>query len=122
MSAQKAIIDFDPAIDDALALVFARGHPDLEVLGITTVAGNVGLGQTTANALQVRDYLTMPAGPVVAGSPAPLLRPAPGAGGVPGSPGPGAARPPGPSAGPAPGPAGACRPARAGAAPAPGRS
>src|SRR5258707_740008 len=103
MSAQKVIIDCDPGIDDALALVFARGHPDLEVLGITTVAGNVGLGQTTANALQVRDYLTMPDVPVVAGSPGPLLRPALDARDVHGSSGLGAASLPAPSSGPADG-------------------
>src|SRR5258708_12238021 len=76
MSAQKVIIDCDPGIDDALALVFAHGHPDLEICGITTVAGNVDLGKTTANALRVRDYLGMRDVPVVAGSPGPLLRPA----------------------------------------------
>src|SRR5258708_5686103 len=103
MSAQKVIIDCDPGIDDALALVFARGHPDLEVLGITTVVGNVGLGQTTANALQVRDYLTMPDVPVVAGSPGPLLRPALDARDVHGSSGLGAASLPAPSSGPADG-------------------
>src|SRR5260370_27158358 len=103
MSAQKVIIDCDPGIDDALALVFARGHPDLQVLGITTVAGNVGLGQTTANALQVRDYLTMPDVPVVAGSPGPLLRPALDARDVHGSSGLGAASLPAPSSGPADG-------------------
>src|SRR5260221_535910 len=103
MSAQKVIIDCDPGIDDALALVFARGHPDLEVLGITTVAGNVGLGQTTANGLQVRDYLTMPDVPVVAGSPGPLLRPALDARDVHGSSGLAAASLPAPSSGPADG-------------------
>src|SRR5260370_15600191 len=103
MSVQTVIIDCDLGMDDALALVFARGHPDLEVLGITTVAGNVGLGQTTANALQVRDYLTMPDVPVVAGSPGPLLRPALDARDVHGSSGLGAASLPAGPSGPAAG-------------------
>lgn len=101
MSAQKVIIDCDPGIDDALALVFAHGHPDLEVCGITTVAGNVGLDQTTANALRVRDYLGLRDVPVVAGSPGPLLRPALDARDVHGSSGLGAARLPAPLSGPA---------------------
>jgi purine nucleosidase len=75
MAVQKIIIDCDPGIDDALALLFAHGHPDLELCGITTVAGNVGLDLTTANALRVRDYVGLDAVPVVAGSPRPLLRP-----------------------------------------------
>src|SRR6516225_3476848 len=45
------ILDCDPGIDDALAIAFAHGHPGIDLLGITTVAGNVGLAQTTANAL-----------------------------------------------------------------------
>ena len=74
MAVQKIIIDCDPGIDDALALLFAHGHPDLELCGITTVAGNVGLDLTTANALRVRDYAGLGEVPVVAGSPRPLLR------------------------------------------------
>jgi purine nucleosidase len=103
MSARKVIIDCDPGIDDALALVFAHGHPDLAVCGITTVAGNVGLGQTTSNALRVKDYLGMRDVPVVAGSPGPLLRPVLDARHVHGSSGLGAATLPVPSSAPAPG-------------------
>ncbi len=75
MTVQKIIIDCDPGIDDALALAFAAGHPELDLRGITTVAGNVGLDKTTANALRVRDFMGMPGVPVVAGCPRPLLRP-----------------------------------------------
>jgi purine nucleosidase len=71
---QKIILDCDPGIDDALAIAFAWGHPDLEVCGITTVAGNVGLDLTTANALRVCEFLGAANIPVVAGSPRPLLR------------------------------------------------
>jgi purine nucleosidase len=100
MKGRKVIIDCDPGIDDALALVFAHGHPGLELGGITTVAGNVGLDATTANALAVRDYLGMGDVPVVAGSPAPLLRPALDAREVHGSSGLGAASLPAPSSRP----------------------
>jgi inosine-uridine nucleoside N-ribohydrolase len=68
-------MDCDPGIDDALAIVFAHGDPDLELAGITTVAGNVGLAGTTANALSVCEFLGIAEPPVTAGSPRPLLRP-----------------------------------------------
>ena len=74
MAVQKIIIDCDPGIDDALALVLAHGHPGLDLRGITTVAGNVGLDRTTANALRLRDFLGMTGVPVVEGSPGPLVR------------------------------------------------
>lgn len=72
---EKIIMDCDPGIDDALAIVFACGHPDLDLQGITTVAGNVGVDKTTANALRVCEMLGLAELPVVAGSPRPLLRP-----------------------------------------------
>ena len=71
---RKIILDCDPGIDDALAIAFACGHPGLELLGLTTVAGNVGLVNTTANALSVRDFVGCPDVPVVAGSAVPLVR------------------------------------------------
>ncbi|SRR5216683_2451653 len=73
---QKIILDCDPGIDDALAIVFASGHPGLEICGITTVAGNVSLAKTTANALRVCAFIGAADIPVVAGSHVPLLRPA----------------------------------------------
>ena len=72
---QKIILDCDPGIDDAFAIAFAWGHPDLEIRGITTVAGNVSLEKTTTNALRVCEFLGADRLPVVAGSPRPLLRP-----------------------------------------------
>ena len=52
----RVILDCDPGIDDALAIAFAIGHPGIEFTGITTVAGNVGLAKTTANALAVASF------------------------------------------------------------------
>ena len=75
MAARKIIIDCDPGIDDALALVFAHGSPGLQLCGVTTVAGNVPLDMTTANALRVADFVGIRDVPVVAGSAGPLLRP-----------------------------------------------
>src|SRR5215469_7401358 len=72
---RRMILDCDPGIDDAFAIVFGCGHPGLELAGVTTVAGNVGLDRTTANALSVLEFLGHPEVPVAAGSPAPLLRP-----------------------------------------------
>ena len=71
---RSIILDCDPGIDDALAIAFACGHPGLELLGLTTVGGNVDLAKTTANALSVREFVGCPEVPVVAGSPVPLLR------------------------------------------------
>jgi len=101
--AQKVIIDCDPGIDDALALVFAHGDPGLEVCGITTVAGNVGLHETTANALRVRDFIGMGDVPVVPGSAGPLLRPRLDAREIHGNTGLAGARLPAALTGPAPG-------------------
>ena len=101
--AQKIIVDCDPGIDDALALAFAHGDPGLEVCGITTVAGNVGLDVTTANALRVRDFVGMGDVPVVPGSTRPLLRPPLHARHVHGDTGLGGAKLPEALSGPAPG-------------------
>jgi inosine-uridine nucleoside N-ribohydrolase len=95
-AAQKLILDCDPGIDDALAILFACGHPGLELCGVTTVAGNVSLALTTANALAVLEFAGHGEVPVTPGSQAPLLR-APARGdGVHGETGLGAARLPAP--------------------------
>jgi purine nucleosidase len=70
------ILDCDPGIDDALAIAFATASPEIELAGITTVAGNVELAKTTANALAVASFVGAPDVPVTAGAAAPLLRPA----------------------------------------------
>src|SRR5215469_14122450 len=70
------VLDCDPGIDDALAIAFAAGHPEIELAGITTVAGNVELAKTTANALAVASFVGAADVPVTAGCAGPLLRPA----------------------------------------------
>ncbi|MFG1874929.1 nucleoside hydrolase [Sphaerisporangium sp. NPDC049003] len=74
MPPKKIIIDCDPGIDDALAITLAHGSPALSLVGITTVGGNVDLGQTTGNALRLREFLGFPGVPVTAGSAGALLR------------------------------------------------
>jgi purine nucleosidase len=91
------ILDCDPGIDDALAIAFAAGHPGIEFAGITSVAGNVELAKTTANALAVASFVGAADVPVTAGCAAPLLRPALDAGHVHGESGLGGAVLPPPS-------------------------
>lgn len=101
--ASKIILDCDPGVDDALAIAFAHGHPGVDLVGITTVAGNVGLAKTTANALAVCEFIGAAGTPVTAGCPGPLLRPALDARHVHGDSGLGGAVLPPPAAGPAAG-------------------
>jgi len=91
------ILDCDPGIDDALAIAFAAGSPEIELAGLTTVAGNVELAKTTANALAVASFVGLGSVPVTAGCGTPLLRPALHAGHVHGESGLGGAVLPTPS-------------------------
>ncbi len=50
MRLQKAIFDTDPGVDDALALLYLHRHPEIELVGITTVFGNASVEVTTRNA------------------------------------------------------------------------
>lgn len=72
--ADKIIIDTDPGHDDAFAILLALGSPELEVLGLTTVAGNVPVAVTTANARRLVELAGKPAIPVFMGADRPLLR------------------------------------------------
>lgn len=53
----KVILDTDPGIDDAMAIAYAVAHPAIELLGLTTIFGNVASHEATRNALQLLDYL-----------------------------------------------------------------
>ncbi len=68
------IIDTDPGIDDALALMLAFASPELDVRAVTTVGGNTGLAHTTANALNLLHLLGRDDVPVGAGANLPLVR------------------------------------------------
>jgi inosine-uridine nucleoside N-ribohydrolase len=68
------LIDCDPGVDDAIALLLALGSPELDVLGVTTVAGNQTLALTTANALRVVELVGREDVPVAAGADRPLVR------------------------------------------------
>jgi purine nucleosidase len=75
MAARKIIIDTDPGQDDAVAILLALGSPEeVEVLGITAVAGNVPLPLTAKNARIVCELAGRPDVPVYAGCDAPLMR------------------------------------------------
>jgi purine nucleosidase len=53
----RLVIDTDPGVDDAHAIMIAFAHPQAQVEAITTVAGNVSLARTTANACTILDVL-----------------------------------------------------------------
>ncbi len=73
---QKIILDCDPGHDDAIALLLAAKHPALELLAVTTVAGNQTLEKTTQNALKVCSLANIRDVPVAMGMDRPLVRPA----------------------------------------------
>ena len=68
------ILDCDPGHDDAIALLLALASPELELLGVTTVAGNQTLEKTTANALRVLEFAGRGTVPVARGAARPLVR------------------------------------------------
>jgi purine nucleosidase len=70
---RKIIIDTDPGQDDAVAILLALASPELDVLALTTVAGNVPLALTTRNARQIVELTGRPT-PVHAGCDRPLKR------------------------------------------------
>jgi len=70
----RVIIDTDPGVDDALALLLAMRSPELKIEAITPVAGNVPLDLTLPNALRLVEIARRTDIPVAAGARAPLLR------------------------------------------------
>ena len=74
LTTKPIILDTDPGVDDALAIMLALGSPELDVMGICTVSGNVPLNTGTRNAqglLQLLDRIDIP---VFAGADQPLKR------------------------------------------------
>lgn len=74
MSPRKIIIDTDPGQDDAIAILLALASPELDVVGITAVAGNVPLSLTEVNARKVCELAGRPDIPVFAGASRPMVR------------------------------------------------
>ena len=71
----KILLDCDPGLDDALALLLAHGDPNIDLVAVTTVGGNVSIEKTTRNALELREYLGFTAVPIAAGAGEPLSGP-----------------------------------------------
>lgn len=71
----RILIDTDPGVDDAMALAMAAADPRLDVVGLTTVHGNVRAETATRNALVLCDRLGWDAVPVAEGADAPLALP-----------------------------------------------
>ncbi len=74
MATRNIIIDTDPGQDDAVAILLALASPELNVLGITAVAGNVPLSLTQKNARIVCELAGFPETKVFAGCEAPMSR------------------------------------------------
>ena len=72
--ARKVILDMDPGIDDALAIMLACNSPELEIVGITTVTGNTYADRGAVNALKTLDVLGRDDVGVYVGQGKPLLR------------------------------------------------
>ena len=68
------LLDCDPGHDDAIAILLALGSDELELRGVTTVAGNQTLEKTTANAIRVLELAGRGEIPVAAGAGRPLVR------------------------------------------------
>ncbi|MDT8344182.1 MAG: nucleoside hydrolase [Thermohalobaculum sp.] len=71
--AHRIIIDTDPGIDDAMAILLAMADPRIDLLGLTTVFGNVSVARATRNALWLTELARHPC-PVAAGARHPLIR------------------------------------------------
>lgn len=72
--ARKIILDCDPGHDDAIAILLAAAHPEIELLGITTVAGNHSLDNVTRNAQAVCQIAGLSV-PIARGADRPLVTP-----------------------------------------------
>ncbi|EMA53386.1 MULTISPECIES: nucleoside hydrolase [Halococcus] len=71
---QKVLFDTDPGCDDAVALSIALASDEIEVVGVSTVAGNTAVENTTHNALSILEHLDRTDVPVARGCEGPLCR------------------------------------------------
>ncbi|NVN00797.1 nucleoside hydrolase [Arthrobacter sp. SDTb3-6] len=67
------IMDVDTGIDDAMAIMFAVKNPDIDVLAISCVSGNVGLDSVVDNTLKILDVVDAPDIPVAGGATRPMI-------------------------------------------------
>ena len=72
--AQKVILDVDTGTDDAVAIMLAALHPAIDLIGVTTVSGNVEVQYCTDNTLRVLDHIGKGEIPVYQGATKPLVR------------------------------------------------
>jgi purine nucleosidase len=72
---RKIILDCDPGHDDAVAMLLAHGSPEIELVGVTTVAGNQTIDKVTHNALSVARVAGITGVPFARGADRPLVRP-----------------------------------------------
>ncbi len=70
---KKVILDVDTGIDDAVAITLAVRSPEVNVIGITTVAGNATVNNTTRNTLRMLEFLGKTGIPVAKGMSRPIL-------------------------------------------------
>src|SRR5580704_4077361 len=75
MAQRRIIIDTDPGIDDAVAILLALGSPELQAEGIVAVAGNVPLTLIERNARAICELAGRPDLPVAAGCARPITGP-----------------------------------------------
>jgi pyrimidine-specific ribonucleoside hydrolase len=73
--ARPILLDVDTGTDDALAILYAVRHPDLDVIGISCVAGNSSVEQVVTNTLKVLDVADAPYIPVARGAAQPMVEP-----------------------------------------------
>ncbi|HEX7352078.1 nucleoside hydrolase, partial [Brachybacterium sp.] len=73
MASLPLLVDFDPGIDDAIALSYLAAHPDVEVAGLIATGGNVEVGLVHRNALVLAESLGLDA-PIARGAEHPLVQ------------------------------------------------
>lgn len=71
---RRLVLDVDTGTDDAIAIMLAALHPDLDLVGVTTVNGNVEVHHCTRNSLSVLEAIGRPEVPVFEGASRPLVR------------------------------------------------
>jgi inosine-uridine nucleoside N-ribohydrolase len=74
MTTTRLLLDVDTGTDDAVAIMLAALHPDLDLAAITTVNGNVPVNRCTENTLRVLDFIGKPDIPVYEGASQPIAR------------------------------------------------